>query len=234
MNFIWEVNILAGQNGTVTVQPANLRSITSVLTVLADERVDHGDSVKWNNKTSHPIQFYRTVQNQPLAGPDTAVPLGGPIPANRPSASSYKVVFPTNATMLYYCDRAGTIRGSIAAWSKIKFGWNVRIEDAPNGGVAFRPNVTGFQRGDPLVAQPGDSVSWGNNSGLEVEICATSPNAPNGAPASPPWTALIPPQGSSTGYVVVPPSIGTVLYYLAQTTGVTQDKWYGVINLAYL
>jgi hypothetical protein len=233
MALIWEVNILAGQNGTVIVQPANLRSITSVLTVAVPPSGRPGDSVIWNNKTSQPIQFYRTVQNQPLAGPDTAVPLGGPIPANRPSASSYEVVFPTNATRLYYCDRAGTIRGSIAAWSRIQFEWNVRIENAPNGGVAFRPNVTGFQCGDPLVAQPGDIVSWGNDSGLEVEICATSPNAPNGAPASPPWTAAIPPQGSSTpGYVVVPPSNGTVLNYLAQTTGV--NKWYGVINLAYL
>lgn len=223
----WTVNVLSGQNGNATVQPANMRSSTTVLNANAK------DTVVWANQSSAAVQFYQTLGNQAGAGPDSAVPLCGPV---QPGATStpYTIAYPANATTQFYCNAAGGAQGSIATPAAPQYDWNVKIVSDGRGGVAFQPNVPNAAVGDPLIAQPGDIVSWRNDSTLPLRLFFTSPNAANGTPAATPFVPQLLPQTSSTPQYTVASTGDTVLYYCAELLTSSQQKWYGVIALAYL
>jgi plastocyanin len=50
--------------------------------------------------------------------------------------------------------------------------WKILIHDATDGGVAFRPDVKGAKRGDPLKAVKGDLVSWTNRTDRALTLAA--------------------------------------------------------------
>src|SRR5262245_8837705 len=101
------------------------------------------------------------------------------------------------------------------------FDWAIRIVPISGGGAAFQPRVPNTNPGDPLKAQVGDIVTWGNATDAIHQPWPTQGNTPDGAPLpdNPPGAPVvfsepIPPGGSSTPqYKVVQPPSGTVIYY---------------------
>jgi hypothetical protein len=53
--------------------------------------------------------------------------------------------------------------------------WSIIIEQVGNDGVAFRPDVPGGQRGQPLGVKSGDDVTWNNTTDLDLELVSIPP-----------------------------------------------------------
>jgi hypothetical protein len=53
--------------------------------------------------------------------------------------------------------------------------WVIEILDAPNGGVAFRPDVRRARKGQALRAKPSDLVLWSNRTNRDLTLEATDP-----------------------------------------------------------
>lgn len=60
-------------------------------------------------------------------------------------------------------------------------------------GAAFQPKLPNSKPGDPLNAQEGDIVTWGNRTNDVHQPWPTVGNQPNGDPAPPPATGLCDP-----------------------------------------
>jgi hypothetical protein len=100
--------------------------------------------------------------------------------------------------------------------------WAIRIVPATGGGAAFQPRVPNAKPGDPLKAQVGDIVTWGNATQETHQPWPTQGNTPNGAPLADNdpeakkryLSDPIPPEGSSSPqYVVIAPASGSVINY---------------------
>jgi hypothetical protein len=91
------------------------------------------------------------------------------------------------------------------------------IDIIPSGtGAAFRPKLPKAKPGDPLNAQSGDIVTWGNRTKNVHQPWPTAGNLPNGDPAPPPATGLcdpIPPNDSSRPQFVVTGNAGDQINY---------------------
>jgi hypothetical protein len=92
--------------------------------------------------------------------------------------------------------------------------WSVRIVPTAGGEAAFQPWGVDANPGDPVKAQVGDIVTWGNAAGGTHQPWPTVGNTPNGAPvaSNPPGSPLffsepIGPDGSSTPQYVVPTAL---------------------------
>jgi len=105
-------------------------------------------------------------------------------------------------------DRWGiTMSGSLS--------WSVHIV-AQGNGAAYKPTIPGAQIGDPVKAQVGDIVTWGNATGLVRQPWPTVGNAADGdqvpEASNPPGSKLyfsgpINPGGSSRPQWVVPSAL---------------------------
>jgi hypothetical protein len=94
--------------------------------------------------------------------------------------------------------------------------WSVHIV-AQSNGAAYKPTIPNAQIGDPVKAQVGDIVTWGNETdNLVRQPWPTVGNSPTGAPvpdaSNPPGSALyfsgpINPGGSSRPQWVVPAAL---------------------------
>jgi hypothetical protein len=97
----------------------------------------------------------------------------------------------------------------------------IRIVPAAGGGAAFKPRFPYANPGDPLKAQVGDVVIWGNDTKETHQPWPTQGNTPNGPPLDENDPELktrylsdpILPDGSSNYYVVVSPASGSVINY---------------------
>jgi hypothetical protein len=92
--------------------------------------------------------------------------------------------------------------------------WSVRIVPVAGGGAAFQPWGVNAGPGDPVKAQCGDIVTWGNATPDTHQPWPTVGNTPDGAPVAtnPPGSVLffsqpIAGDASSTPQYVVPASI---------------------------
>jgi hypothetical protein len=54
----------------------------------------------------------------------------------------------------------------------------IEILNAPDNGVAFRPDLPGAQAGDPLHARPNDLVLWSNRTDRDLTLESIEPPAP--------------------------------------------------------
>jgi hypothetical protein len=112
--------------------------------------------------------------------------------------------------------------------------WSVRIVPAAGGAAAFQPWGVSAKPGDPVKAQVGDVVTWGNATSEPHQPWPTERNTPNGPPAgsNPPGSPLffseeIAPNSSSTPQYQIPDELpattpsgqptpltaGSVIYY---------------------
>lgn len=101
--------------------------------------------------------------------------------------------------------------------------WAIDIIPSTSGsGAAFRPKlVPPANPGDPLKAQAGDIVSWGNRTTDTHQPWPTVGNAPNGPPVpvpvsgNPPGLLCdpIPPDQSSSPQFVVTSTAGAQINY---------------------
>ena len=62
--------------------------------------------------------------------------------------------------------------------------WSIRIVSAAGGTSAFQPRVPGANPGDPLKAQVGDTISWGNDTTVTHQPWPTVGNTQSGAPVA--------------------------------------------------
>ena len=53
--------------------------------------------------------------------------------------------------------------------------FSIEILDAPNDGVAFRPDLPGAKEGDPLRVRPNDLVSWSNRTNRNLTLESIDP-----------------------------------------------------------
>ena len=73
--------------------------------------------------------------------------------------------------------------------------YSIRILDAPGGTVVFWPWLPGTQPGAPLIAAPGDLVTWNNTSASAITLVSLDPTVtyitnpiPSGQVSSPIFT----------------------------------------------
>ena len=73
--------------------------------------------------------------------------------------------------------------------------YSIRILDAPGGTVVFWPWLPGTQPGAPLIAAPGDLVTWYNTSASTITLVSLDPTVtyitdpiPSGRVSSPIFT----------------------------------------------
>ena len=117
----------------------------------------------------------------------------------------------------------GNLRKATGYTAMAQLDWAIDIIPSPSGtGAAFRPKlVPPAHPGDPLKAQAGDIVTWGNRTTAAHQPWPTVGNAPDGAPVPPPATGHppgylcdpIPPDSSSQPQFVVTGAVGAQINY---------------------
>jgi hypothetical protein len=85
--------------------------------------------------------------------------------------------------------------------------WSIVIDQLPNGGLTFTPDVQGAKVGQPLGVNSNDNVTWNNRTNHEIKLQQLQP------PIQPPDPGLFPFESIQAG------SVSNPIFNVTETVG---------------